>query len=62
MHRGLQLGRQYLSLKGIIGVLELIRTRKLKGYKVCTTRVVILESFLLDKTSYTVSSYFAITV
>jgi hypothetical protein len=48
MRKGSPLGRQYLNLKGIIGVLDLIRTTKLKGYKVCTTRAVILESFLLD--------------
>jgi hypothetical protein len=48
MHKGLQLGRQYLDLKGIVGVLDLIRTTQLKGYKVCTARVVNLESFLLD--------------
>jgi hypothetical protein len=48
LHKGSSLGRQYLNLKGIVGVLDLIRTTQLKGNKVCTTRVVNLESFLLD--------------
>jgi hypothetical protein len=48
MHKGSSLGRQYLNLKGIVGVLDLIWTAKLKGCKVCTTRAIILESFLLE--------------
>jgi hypothetical protein len=48
MHKGSSLSRQYLTLEGIDEVLDLIRMTKLKGYKVCTTRAVILESFLLD--------------
>jgi hypothetical protein len=48
MHEGSSPGRQYLNLKGIVGVLDLIRTTKLKGYKDCTTRAIILESLLLD--------------
>jgi hypothetical protein len=48
MHKGSSLSRQYLDLEGIVKVLDLIRMTKLKGYKVCTTRAIILESFLLD--------------
>jgi hypothetical protein len=48
MHKGSSLSRQYLTLEGIVEVLDLIRMTKLKGYKVCTSRAVILESFLLD--------------
>jgi hypothetical protein len=48
MHKGSSLSRQYLDLEGIVEVLDLIRMTKLKGYKVCTTQAVILESFLLD--------------
>jgi hypothetical protein len=53
MHKGLRLGRQYLDLKGITEVLDLIRMTQLKGYKVCTTRVVIRESFYGINHSYT---------
>jgi hypothetical protein len=48
MHKGSSLSRQYLALEGIVEVLDLIRMTKLKGYKVCTTRAVILESLLLE--------------
>jgi hypothetical protein len=48
MHKGSPLIIQYLDLEGIVEVLELIRMTELRGYKVCTTRVVILKSFLLD--------------
>jgi hypothetical protein len=48
MHKGSSLSRSYLDLEGIDEVLDLIRMTKLKGYKICTTRAVILESSLLD--------------
>jgi hypothetical protein len=48
MHKGPSLSRQYLDLERIVEVLDLIWKTKLKGYKVCTTQAVILESFLLD--------------
>jgi hypothetical protein len=48
MNKGSSLSRQYLDLEGIVEVLDLIRMTKLKGYRDCTTRAVILESFLLD--------------
>jgi hypothetical protein len=48
MNKGSSLSRQYLDLEGIVEVLDLIRMTKLKGYKVCATRAVILESFYLD--------------
>jgi hypothetical protein len=48
LHKESSLSRQYLDLEGIVEVLDLIWTTKLKGYKVCTTRAIILESFLLD--------------
>jgi hypothetical protein len=48
MHKGSSPSRQYLALEGIVEVLDSIRMTKLKGYKICTTRAVILESFLLD--------------
>jgi hypothetical protein len=47
-HKESSLSRQYLDLEGIVEVLDLTWTTKLKGYKVCTTRAIILESFLLD--------------
>jgi hypothetical protein len=49
MHKGSSLSRQFLTLEGIVEVLDLIRMTKLKGYKVCTTRAVILESLLLEQ-------------
>jgi hypothetical protein len=42
MNNGSSLSRHYLDLEGIMEVLDLIRMTKLKGYKVCTTRAVIL--------------------
>jgi hypothetical protein len=48
MHKELQLGRQCLKLKGIVEVLNLIMMTQFKGYEICTARVIILGSFLLD--------------
>jgi hypothetical protein len=47
MNKGSSLSRQYLDLEGIVEVLDLIRMTKLKGYKVCTTQAVILESVFI---------------
>jgi hypothetical protein len=48
MHNGSSLSRQYLTLEGIVEVLDLIRMIKPTRYKLCTTRAIILESFYLD--------------